>query len=732
MTSRGIVTLQRPPVPIPPRITSGSTTVVGSNLFPLEREKNVQLYSYFVQYDEPCLFREKRSIICEILSSDSFSWVLDESGDVLYSVTSVAPGAYTREGCRISGGPRVGSEVLSLDSICRLVFQRLSKGKTKSGEIEIKAENSNDWFKIQLSGVSALSISPTFAYEETFCGKSLLDVFLSLGKDAAKTNQWISHQRGACIKVTCDHYGNGKFIVYSVMRLSDDSAKKKILEIDTNAVSVVDYFGNTLPGFKQWVVKLKFPDFPLAVDKKGRYLPLELCRIKNASTRKSVEKKEIEAFDLNQLKNHPLVASLCEFGVVLKLDKFLQARGRPLPACPTRNLPLVNRDSACGIISFVSDSDLNSPLSYLLEACSQRLGLRFDPDKVCVISLKVSHSWETEFKKYLLDLPIRPQIYFVFTDGRMNQETHERLKVVLDLKLRVPSQFLSLQTFSTKLDDPEYWDSLLQQIALKIGPSLPSAKPSGTVIGSIWVQNVTGTRIKALAMSLSYDNSMTMFTSQGRLALQRQQFDFAEIIYQSFLDWFKKCRCFPNRLIMFLQHPEEIRVFSNVADLLNGAQAAVSRINRELRTGINVKLGSGPLINPSWTFILCTKKCGVLVKAPAQDVAISSNFIASHGIEYMIKPANSKRSTRYSVVHDTNNFTVTELENFTHQICTPGAGFPVPVKHASRVVQRMNLYISSELKEAHMLDDSGKIQLLNQKLFDPEMALFSSSGANYL
>ena len=740
MAGRGVAVLQRPAPPTLRGQAGANSTLVGSNLYPLERQGNVEVHSYFLHYaDENLGWKDKLLSIADIVADQPpFSWLLDSSGGVLYTVHAVTPGEYTRERCRVAQGPRVASDLLSIESVCRMIFSRINSNNRRNREIEIQIDQEKEeWIKIQLNeGILALSISPSNGFEETFSNKTLLEVFLSHGSDSGKMNHWIARQREACIKVACDHYDGDKRIGYSVVRLSEKPASKQILEIDGNSLFLVDYFANTLPGFKQWIVKLKYPHLPLAVDVKGRFLPLELCRVKESKTRRNGATIVSEVVNFaNPLSEHILVKCLSEFGISLKLDKHLEARARLLPPSPNRTLPLVNRDSGCAVISFLSDNkNLDHLLARLLAACRDRIKLRFASDKVHVI--RIAHdavSWEKDFKNSLSNILIQPEIFFVVSDGQLGEETHDRLKVVLDLKLRVPSQFITIETFTSKISCGSYWDSLLQQIALKIGPEIPSAKPSGTVIGSVWVQPVVASRkIKALALSLSYDNSMSMFTTQARLAIQTNQFDFSEIFYHALLDWFQKCKCFPNRLIMFLQHPEESRVFSTVADILGGAKSATSRVNRELQTGINIKLGTGPPISPNWTFILTSKKSGVLVKAPLHDIAVNSNFIASHGVEFIIKPANSARSTKYSVIHDTNNFTVSELENFTHQISTPGAGYPVPVKHASKVVQRMNLYISSELKDAHLLDENEKIQLLNQKLFDPDIALFNATCANYL
>ena len=101
-------------------------------------------------------------------------------------------------------------------------------------------------------------------------------------------------------------------------------------------------------------------------------------------------------------------------------------------------------------------------------------------------------------------------------------------------------------------------------------------------------------------------------------------------------------------------------------------------------------------------------------------IVVDQGIVEPVGMNFYMQAAGTKKAIHFRVLHDQNSFTMTEMENYTHQLCLFGSSVPVPLDNAEKLVGRSKLYIQTEyavyMKIKHKPNDVS--DYLNQKLFN--------------
>jgi hypothetical protein len=686
---------RRPVQPAVPQRASGAIVTVTSNLFPVFRDP-VYLYSHFLSSKDG--WADKVDWLADRLGTTS-GWILDESGSVVYSLTSIPS---------LSRGPKIEGELIDPMRLWTLLLRKMSVVNPSTvlcnsihGSFNIQSPD-GQWADVRLvpsqgtKSRASLSVSPGPVFSSEI--KTLLDLYLAKGSGAF----------GNAIRVRCSHHVER---VYTVTRLHSDNASNTSMVIKNESMTVEKYFKIVRK------LNLERPDVPLAIDSKGRFLPLELCYLA-----KSVCEGRSTALALDRVIQHEVFKELESFGLKIASQNCIQTRGRQLPQVSPRDPLAINREINTVVFCLGSDEETEMFMKSLCDESEKRkTGAKFNI-RLGSHSIRLD-TWESDLKEGLSQLGRKPDLIFVIMKDKVSDIIYNRMKCIFDLKLQVASQFI----VTNKVHSDRYWTTLIDHISLKVGPWFPSVKASGTVMGGITTKSLGELcGCKLVACTLSFDNGMSVFLNRMRAETKRSDSDFAQVFYEILLSYFFACSSFPNRVIMYVGQPELTIVFKCIAGLLAGVNSAVSRINRELRTGINSKLGYGPEINPNWTFILCDPRSGVQIHTESkQCVVTSSGIVSSHGIQFIMKPAvPGAKHVKYTVVHDTNNFTIPEIENFTQQVTPPDGNVPLPLVHARKLLSRAHLYISEEKSLFVRPDPVDSRDLINQKLFDFDQEVF--------
>lgn len=684
------------------------------------------LKSVFIKWSDDLLsasWKMKLETVASALGQLT-DWILAESGDILYLVGDTALSVDQTSAFTLSVGPDVDSQLIAIDRLWSMVGWKLSiqnasvRRVKRNGALQVPLSNSQ-WVQMNVVGCqgpfkAAISVSPCNTH--VMDSNSLCDVFLSHCEGSVeKFNQHINAQRHHSLRVRCAHYTKGKAErFYSIVGLVSVNAIDHTIVVNEKEHTIAEYFSQ----FHN--IQLTRPDLPLAVDTKGRYFPLELCSL--AVPFRLGETRSSHPVDLKLLTNHPVLMNLKNFGIAISSPNPISTRGRQLPPATNRGILPLQRDINACVFSFVPEDVHDSLLSMFVKQSESRLKAKFMIDAVMSLG---AEEWEADLKKGLTSIKNPPAIILIIMGERVHDSVYERLKCVLDLRLRVPSQCITVERFIQLKDTDSYWESLLNHIVLKVGPSLPKLRPSGTVIGGIQTARVHKLPCKLISVSMSIDNQLSVFATRVMAEAKGQDFDYAEIFYQILLDYFAKCAMFPNRLIMYVDQPETGILFSCVSGLIRGTHAAVSRINRELKTGINPKLGSGSEVNPNWTFLTFDKDSSTTIDTESkQAVVVDTGLVADHEIQFMFQDNGIRRPARYTVIHDANSFTVPELENFTQQVRAWNGSAPMPLIHTEKALNRALLYLRGSTELSSLSDASQLKNMMNQVYFDSESTQF--------
>ena len=766
MSQRGIVSLHRPVISQHQQPSRGSSpsVMVNTNLYPLTRAEEAgssYFHSYYLEWSDSTTvwYLKYRSVSAVV--DESIGWILDESGDILYTTTAIE--IIEQEDVAVTGGPMAATALIPTHRLWHLVAKRVAALEQDScrlaneGVVEISAVGERHSVKLTLTPTverphCAVAVSACRTVHKSVIGKPFIEWLVPFGTDTDAMNHSILQQRHKCVKVTCSHYGEGKpDRAYNIVRITDPSVtgRSQSMIIDGVQMSVEEYFAALIPKFKDWSVTLRFPDAPLAVDHRGRFIPVELCSIASPVFHATGESNPLPSSTLLETFQHcPLFTALSQFGLTIEPRTSMQPKARVLPKVPARMVS-VNRPVACTLISFLraDDDDDGRVEDQFVRALSshgsERSGMAMQ-ESGSVIRISETN-WEAELKAGLASVTTKTDLFIVISKTRIPDDIYARLKVIFDLKLRVASQFVTTDRFrqltAKSGEDADnqhqsgmYWESLLNQISLKLGPVGPSAgKPSGTVVVGVWTSSVPFAHSKLVSVTISTDNGMSVFGTQVRMAPKGEPFCFDEILYEMLIQYFVQNSVFPNRVIMYVKRCMFAKLFTGVSDILRGANAAVNRLNRELRTGINIRIAGSNAqeISPNWTVILTGKDAGVALSGkPNSPVVIDGSIVGREGMEFILQ--SSGAPVKYSVLHDTNSFTIGEIENFTHQMCVGGSAMANPTIHAQKALQRANSYIGSERGTVHGMRMEEVCDYLNERMFSADSSVFSGYRASYM
>lgn len=715
---RGSVVLNRPVVASHVAPSRGNTVSVESNLFKVSRrDSNVSFFTYFLQWSANLSLIEKHAWIRTLITETCF--LVSESVDRLYAADQLEVESDDQV-TLIPGGETPQNEIPTLD-IWRMAARTSGGHICKDGSVDCTVDDLVVNVKLHVIVERphwAVSVRQVGGFDTYWKGKSLHDLFLACGEDLEVLKNILIAQPGKAFKVECSHYGADKVIPYTICGFTTKStAKTQKIIVDGDDISVAEYFAS------KWSHKLVFPDTVLAVEVRGRYVPLELAILKRP-VRQNLDQSVSHPELLNAVTKHRFFEILSLYGVSFEgSGKPMTTKGRPLAENPRKELRVERPINFC-LVVFVDEK--HPLLGKLVE------GLTNGPEKV-EISHKIfvhESGWEKDLQLGLANIKAGVDLFFVVSQS-LPDMIYRDLKIVFDLKLKAASQFLSLTRFGRSSEEPHYWPTIWTQIALKVGPTITQGRPSGTVVIGIETAPIPDTRSKVITVSASVENSMCLFSHQVRVCARGKRFDMEEILYETLLSYFVKNSVFPNRLIVYSKFCGDLKLFEVSSGFLRGAHAAASRINRELRTGINPRIGSGPEIRPNWTLINYTYSYGVSLHAQTAPVVVNQSIVNGSGWEFYIQSSQGRRTTRYLVAHDTNNFTQAELENFTHQICNSDCRLPRPIKNSAKAIQRALLYIDSERAIVRNASADHFSECMNQKLFSPGASVFLDTRASY-
>jgi hypothetical protein len=680
MKRTGAPVLKRPVAPVVPQRASGAVVNVSSNLIPVERVSGISLHSYFPADGE----KDVKNFLHTTISTGG--WILSENDDAIYSI---APLAFDH----LIAGPVIDADLLDPLRMFKLVQRVYDQPPYNVFPVVAEGSRSKLAVRIEAKNFSIINSIPLIEFFSQTCGNNI-GVF----------NDLIAIQRKQKLRIACSHYTHGKPLrKYCIQRMVPTSARSQLVFINEESMSVEKYF-SSVHG-----IQLKFPELPLLVDDRERFFPLELC-VTQGEVRLGKDKN---TDGLREFMQSRLCLELSRFGLSIQSTEPLKTRGRQLQA-PARPSILVNREIIIPVFSFMEVEE--RWFRQFFQNAQERIGAIVKYDGIHRVSME---RYKEDLREGVARFTQKPDLILILLDQKLEDSIYAYIKSVLDLRLQIPSQMLVLNAWN---DSESAWSTLMTHLALKVGPALPPVKPSGTSIGAIATRGISSLGIKLIGCTLSFDNGMSVFLNRVRAQEKKLDFDFDEMFYEVLLTYFAACRNFPNRIIMFVSQPETSILFSCVSGIIRGVHAAVSRVNRELRTGINVKLGTGPEINPNWTFILCDSRSGVQIHSESKHAIVaSSGIVPPYGIQFFIQSATpGSKSVKYSVIHDANVFTIPEIQNFTQQICSLDGSLPIPMVHADKLLDRAECYMKAEKDLLRGRSPKDSSDIVNQKLLGTE------------
>jgi hypothetical protein len=491
---------------------------------------------------------------------------------------------------------------------------------------------------------------------------------------------------------------------YRIVEESLVPPSKQEVEIGGVLMSVAQYYS-------QKGIELKHQDSgAMYIDSAGRFLPKELCQVE--SNNPPTGNDTFASF----------LTNLSRFGLSIDHFKPLTAHPRRIDRTPPVAAPLFsNRPSVrFSVISFASNDEV---IADMVGRLSESTGVSFVSTGLVI---KVNKpSWESEFRLAISGAEKIDIFFVLFNSSRIETHIYNRLKLVTELKLGVPSQFVSVDRMVEVGELESYWDSLGAQIVGKVFTKMALLQPIGkaapsTYVVGIWTETIPRTTLMIVGICMSLDHSFGSFIQKVCVTKRTAEFDPSIMFYELLLKSFEINLNFPTRIVSFRRHVEG-SMFNRLAHELKAWDAAISRLNRESKTGINPRLGnSAPRVNPNITLIHCNDDSGICLPDDHLPAVIEERIVDGKGLNFYMQLGPSKSATHYRVLHDQNNFTVSEIITFTNHLCAHQAQQPGPLAHCRKLVQRSKLYIDSEWKsinEMRKSRDDELAQYLNQKLF---------------
>ena len=672
---------------------SAAANSIATNWFRLE-SSGLLFQTMFVAYPNPAPLPEKYKLISALVGSDDLRFLLSENGDTFFAETlPVGLEHIESDFCRFTAlGP---AAPLPIDRLFRLAMIRVSC--LEPARIRFPLESDPNRFELLLSApdehlgqfVAQLQLHPIDnGWAVSLLTREEQTLFsMSNGGDLDHLKALIGRGRG----VICNHYGKSRR--YRVIGATQSSAHSQTISIDGKVQTVFHYFQSLIPGFKDWSITMRHPGAPLVFDAKQRYLPIELCFIRLPARPGAPAPK-------NQLN-----AILGLVGISVGAQ--IKAKARVLPAI----VPRANPTSPLQVFVF-SFADEGEVEFGFLSKLSKNLKVPLPPP----VRLS-SGSWEPELREGLNRVQSAVDVFLVLFSHRPPHGIYDELKFIFDTKVRVPSQVVVLanQTGEAKMAN------LVGQMMKKAGENRPSSSSSSisTSVVGFWTELVLGTNVQLLGLTMSTDHGLEQFVSQVRAVptgvVKSDMLE--EAVYELLLSFFATTNCFPTRLVSFRRSLPSKHQFSSVTNELRAFTSAIARINREIRTGINPKLeGVVKPTNPGLTLVHCDRHTEVRMDAHPfvpPTVAVESDITAPCSMNFFL---TGFYPIHFSVQHDSNNFTLSEMVNFAHQLGTP----PTPLQTAKKLVKRAALYISQSETGNRRFSLNELCEYLNQKLFSPD------------
>lgn len=702
---RGLVPLVRPAMPSR-QLRKPNGHSVSVPIFPIEISDDVIVHQTDVTWSEYVSRKDKLRVLQTHFGAVS-EWVVNEQLDIVYSISpfdgnNVMPGDVVSFACV---GKKLHSAKVSPKDWFSMIASQIG-GKPFLG-ISRKDVVQVGNRQVQLMRVQGCACGWALHVTELRRNSASLDVCGCTAGQVASINEKLSDKTSV---VSC----RGR--KYQVRRISLIPASQQQVDINGHLMTVADYF-------KSKNISLACPDSGfLAVDSCGRFLPLEMCT-SVLSEQPVEEMQDLDFFE-----------SLKRFGLTVDFMKQVHVSSRPLELPSSKSPPQLSSqvrppDIHCGVIAFCDEQLVGGIIGDLRGRCKELTGVNLQ-FPVIPVSVR-EHMWESQFRaalkteaflKHSLDLII------ILFDDKLPSDVYSSMKLVLETKLGIASQAISVNRFQNSQNVQGYWNSLLSQLIEKTLPKMALHQPVGkaapsTYVVGIWSETIQGTQNAIIGVCMSLDHQLGSFL-QKVLVVERKKLtnvDLTDVFYEHLLKSFEINVNFPNRIICYRRSiGDGSDSFMAVASELKGWDAAIGRINRESKTKINPKLISNNAnLNPHITIIHCEHRTNIRLDESAPPSVIEDGIVEPKGLNFYLHVPKTQL-THYKVFHDQNNFTMNEIANFSSHICFDGSRSPSALSHARKLAKRSKMYLISEWSQVNELRRAGPsdvAEYLNQKLF---------------
>ena len=699
---RGTVVLQRPNIF---SLAVKGTDPMHSNQFNVFHVHNstddIWLHTYFLR-------EEMSPALAEYLITCSIPVLLNPRGDTLYSTENID----FSQIANVTVGPITKASLFPVDEwifmaslrarkmkVARLPFKERRDVVDVFGGGRVYVFPSNGW-SVCVESTEAIPNGDS---------QRLLDLYEDSKDDKIKTlNAFISTHPGQVLKVYCCH--NKRKKMYSICRISTTCADTQAFNFNNTPITVAEYFQTRQ-------VPLSRPELPLAVDTRGRFLPLELCHL---VSNKCVINYEIlgEFFE-----------TLRPFGIKLDFKlrpgiTFRQTKASSL-ALPDRSKEM---PSCLAWLVRVGEHDSSGTKSDITECFkSKNLDISFTN----AIGIANMEDWETQLKLGLTECSQNGgpcDIIIIVSDSFLPRDVYCGMKKIFDMKLGIASQVLCLDRFCEGKDNGAFVRELVNQIIIKVSPAIRPVRSIGqrrpppsvnTALVGVWtetVPGVPGTVIRGYSMSVDMTIPHNRFVHRVNVAPMKSHEPDDISVYELLMSFFDINGHFPTRIIVYTRARSSMAKFRQIAADLGAWNNAINRINRELRTKINPKFQEFEKdeIKPNLTLTECER----IMRLQPGSIIDDPTLLETGGMNFYIHAHGAKLATHYRTIHDQNGFTLNEFENYTFDMCTGTRGFPICLNVSKKLVERMKLYVEAELdtiKGIHS-DPSTVCEFLNQSL----------------
>ena len=709
--------VHRPQMPnVTGKPVSGSS-VESVSMFPITSTMDEKwLHVYFV--------RAQQDSLNTFLETCTVPWLLSPRRDTLYTTEKIDLDEFPPN--LVTVGPLTKASLIPVDM---WVFMAALKARSIN-QVRLPFRERQD--VIDVIGGGRLDVFSSFlGWRVSVCGspatgrnpdssRSLLESYEDFAESQmdplSAFNDHITNQPGHVLKVLCLHQKNGRAKIYEVSRLSKTPASTQTFSLNKTTITVDEYF-------KSRGIHLSHPDLPLLVDVRGRFLPLELCR--------TVETDE----QIDYTRLGEFFALLNPFGLHVNFDSQITVSAKLTKINPL-GLPDRSKEMSSCKAWLVRVGESNDDDLVNLVECLKSKGLEISFSNT--IEIKNLDEWEQDLKKGLNQEAAGPcDILVVLSSGYLPRDVYRGMKKIFDIKLGIPSQMLRLERLRELKDNGAYARDLVNQIVVKVsGAQRPSRAPGQrksavaqvtTALVGIWhetVPGVPGVILRGYSMSVDLTIPHNRYVHQVCVSPMKVNEPDDKSVYELLMNFFEINGHFPTRIIVYERARSVTRMFTQVSSDVNAWSSAINRINRELRTGINTKLQeyTKDQFNPNLTLVHCERVIGMTAGAIYDD----RSLVGNNGMNFYIQSHGTSFATHYRSVHDQNRFTLTELENYTFDMCLGTRGYPVCLLNSKKLVERFKLYIEADLDTIHGMQKDPMVicDYLNQ-CFTSEFAAYN-------